>query len=359
MDAEKLFRILKDIQREEEELKINEKIDSLRNNIAQNNPEASKIAQTELEELIKQVQENGISYNFSRTESALLERVNGTDYFGEGLIDEFEKTFSLRSFELPGRLEEYRNQRNDFLQKMRRLITAFADAGIQDYRPDKYEVGIVLPGDESDVSEISKRIKELNILISAISEAAGRKRGNIVINRVSNNSLEFFSLQPVEVAVLLSNLILNISLIWEKIGRFRKRIKEIDEDASLSSAAKKKIKQVIEEEISKVKDEILKNLPDEILKRSKLEEGRKNEIRNQIKISLRAIFGWFEIGVELDITPIRTTQPEGVPETEKKKIDVVQRANFELREIYKLPPEMKKLPFGLSDEDDEPNKTKE
>ena len=114
--------------------------------------------------------------------------------------------------------------------------------------------------------------------------------------------------------MLLSTLFLNISLIWEKINELRRNIKKPGEDKNLSQDAKKKLKQIFEEEINKVKEEILKELPDKILEKSKLEKGRRYEIRNQINISLKAIFGWFEMGVELDITPVRMAEPEEAPE---------------------------------------------
>lgn len=110
-----------------------------------------------------------------------------------------------------------------------------------------------------------------------------------------------------------------------------------------------KMAEILREETEKIKSEIMNNLPEEFL--AKLEKGRANEVRNKIRLSVQAIFAWFGIGIELDITPIRVDSND--PEDERRKFDV-QRTNASLQKIYQLPPELKKLPFELpvlTDED--------
>lgn len=353
MDTEKLFRLLTDLQQDEKSLGVDTKIDAIRANIAQNTPEAFGSAEVQFTELIALIRESSIAYKFSQTESLLLRGIKGESYFGKGFISQFEKIFAARSFELVGKIDEYRNQRNDFIQRSQRLATGFTDMGIEEYRPDSYEVGIILPEEEADLDTLTKRMRDFNLLLSAISETISGNHENIKITRVSNGSLEFFSLQPLDIALLLSTLLLNISAIWDKIAKFRRKMEDTDNDHDLSSEAKKEIRKTLEKETEKIKQEILEELPKKFLK--KLEPARGNEIKNQIKMSIKAIFAWIELGIEIDITPVRVNNPDITPDSkEGQKMTTIQEANVKLQDIYKLPKELKQLPFKLL-ENAEPN----
>lgn len=349
MDAEKLFRILKDIQQDEQNLGISSKIDAIRSSVAQNNPDGFTSALTQLTDFLKQIRETSLVYSYSYTENLLLEKIHGTPYFGKGLILRLETIFTVRSFELIAKIDEYRNQRNDFIKKAQRLATGFTDMAIEEYRPDAYEVGLVLPEQESDLDKIARRIKDLRLLLSGLSEVVGVEQKNIKITRLSNGSFELFSLQSFEVATLLSTLLLNVSMIWDKIAQFRNRIADTDKDSLLSIEAKKEIKETLTKETNKIKEEILDDMPEKLLKDfgKKLEDGRKNEIRNQIRISVRTVFAWFEADIKVDITPIRVADQVNKSEKELKMITAIEETNERLQTMYQLPSEIKKLPFKL------------
>lgn len=352
MDTEKLLRILKDVQQDEQDLTLASKIDTIKNSVAQNNPSSFSAAQEQLTDLLKQVRETAITYGYSHTETLLLKKIGGAQYFGKGLSEELEAIFSGKSFELVAKIDELRTQRNEFIKKAQRLATGLTDIGIQEYRPSEYEVGIVLPMEEADLDKLGRRMRDIKLLLSALSEASGTTQASVKITRLSNGSLEFFSLQPYEVAVLLSTLLLNVSMIWDKVAQFKKKIGDTEKDPLLSDEAKGEIKKALEKETAKIKKEILEELPDKFIKGldKKIEAGRKNEIRNQVRVSVRAIFAWFEAGIEIDITPIRVTNGTNEPEKNAESVRAIEQTNQRLGEIYRLPPEVKKLPFTLPDE---------
>lgn len=356
MDAQKLFRILKDLETDESDLGITTKLDAIRTSVGQNNPDGFAAAQTQLTELLTQLRETSITYGYSHTENLLLKKVGGGAYFGKGLVAQLETMFSGRSFELTTKLDQFKSQRADYIKKAQRLATGFGDMGIEEYRPNAYEVGVVLPEEEADLDKFARRIRDLKLLLSALGEAAGVEEKTIKITRLSNGSLELFSLQPYEIATLLSTLLLNVSMIWDKVAQFRRKMEETDKDPLLSAEAKKEIKATLAKETEKIKKEILEEMPEKFLKEvgKKMEAGRKNEIRNQIRISVRAIFAWFEAGIEVDITPIRVAQDATTTEQQSATIESIEKTNDRLREIYQLPPEIKKLPFQLPDPEEVP-----
>lgn len=348
MDTEKLLRVLTDTQTDEADLTITAKIEAIRAFLAQNSPEGFNSANSALSELITAVRDTAISYAFSRTENIILEKAGGKTFFGQGLIDQLENIFNHRSFELVTRLDEYRSQRDSFIKRNNKLTAALLEIGVESYRPNEYEVGLVLPEEEGGIDNFGKRISQLKNLLSALAEACGKDSKGIKINRLSNGSLELFSLQPAEVALLLSSLLLNVSDIWDKVAKFRKKINDTDKEEILSKDGKKEIKKVFEREAEKLKKEILDDLPEKCLDKYKKDDnGRRNEIRNQIAISIKAIFAWFEVGIEVDITPIRV-EVEGEPTTkETRQIQIIEQVNEKLGQIYKLPIEDRKLPFQL------------
>ena len=350
MDAEKLLRILNDLQEDEERLNIKGKIDEIRNDLAQNNQAGFDSAKTKFADFINEIQENSISQTFSRTESLALKQISGEEYFGNGLIAQLEKIFSTPGFELPSKINEYRSGRNSFLEKVQGLRASLEKIGIEEYRPESYEIGIVIPEEEADFDKIIRRIKDFKLLIAGLIEAADFDLKGVKITRLNNGSLEFFSLQPAEVAVLLTTLLLNVSTIWDKITKYRKKIEETENTDLLTPESKKEMIEIWNRESGKMKNAILEELPERILKEfKKIEDGRKNEIRNQIKIGIKTIFAWLEVGIEIDITPVRVDSSENMTKKEITQIKSVQQTNATLREIYKLPKELKKLPFKLPD----------
>lgn len=348
MDSEKLLRILKDLEQDEKSLGIDGKIEAIRTDLAQNTPEAFAAAESKLSELLTEIRESSITYKYSQSEQLLLQHIKGSRFFGRGLVLHLEKIFNSRSFELIGKVDELRSQRSDFIQKAQRLAAGFTEIGIEEYRPNSYEVGLILPEDQSDVESMLKRVRDLNLLLSALAEAVSDKHQPIKISRVSNGTIELFSLQPVEIAVLLSTLLVNVILIWDKVAKFRKKIENVDKDEELSTEGKNSMKKILQKETEKLKEEIIKDLPENFLKKN-LEKGRANEVRNKIEISVRAIFAWFEVGVEIDITPIRVVEESNTPPDPKtaEQAATIQGTTMRLQKIYQLPQELRKLPFEL------------
>lgn len=358
MDSEKLLRILNDVQLDEKKLVIDQAIDAIRADLSQNTPESYQTADIKLKEIIEEITEISISFRFSPSEQLLLEHIKGDAYFGKGLITHLKLIFDGKSFEFLSKIDAYRTRRTDFIQKTQRFITSASDLNIQEYRPNEYEVGLILPEEENDSKVITKQIRDLEILLSAIYEGVFGENKNIKITRVSNGSLEFFSLQPLQVAELLSTLLLNITLIWDKIVKLRGKAEEIDNDEALSAETKKTIKKAYEKETEKVKQEILEELPKKLLR--ELTHTKENDIKSKIHIGIKAIFAWFELGIEVDITPIRIENLNVAEDEETiSKVGAIQETNSKLQEIYKLPKEQKKLPFSLSETQETSTSNKE
>ncbi len=374
MDTERLLRILTDLESDENLLAISDKVGKIRADLAQNNQEGYQLAIEDLNAFKKEAEEKSIIYNFSRTENIILQTINGAEYFGQGLTYSLENINLTRGFEVLKKIDDFIAERNQFLAKIKKIKSDLLELGIKEYKPDQYEIGIVLPNDVGTANNVHKIIKDFELLIVAIQELVLDRKEEVKITRLNNNSLDFFFSQQFAVAVALTTLLANLIVIWDKIAGLNKQILETDGHSSFSEESKTRIKEIIKKEITAAKQEIFEKIPEKVLQHVKKEvdAGRKNELVNQIRIKLKAAFKWFELGVEVDIIPVRienqvkVSTPEdleaGQKEEYKKEINqLFKKTNHSIQEFYKLPLDIRKLPFQLEsgEEEDESEKNKE
>ncbi len=357
MDTEKLFRIIKDVLQDEQNINVVSFIDQIRAGIAQNNPDGFSNARNQLDILEESIKTNSVSYSFSKTEQEALINLGDTGFFGSDLILNLNSYLKLQGYEGVAKIDQYKNERNTFIQKIQRLSTSFTELGIKEYRPENPEVGIILPVTQGDADTVYRKIHEFNLLIKTVQELVGSEEKKVKIDRVSNGTLEFFTSQPVAVVVVVTTILANISQIWDKIATLRKKKSDTDSDPVISDSAKAEIKKIIDKDINAIKKEIEEKLPQSIIDKyasKDLKEERKNEIRNHIRAKAKLIFSWFEIGIEVDIVPVRvSSSDESTPEQKeemKNVISEIRTTNHLLQQIYSLPQEIKQLPFKLEKE---------
>lgn len=375
MDTERLLHILTDLESDDTSLTISGKLTKIRADFAQNNQEGYELAVEDINVFKKEAEEKSIVYNFSRTENFMLDTIGGGQYFGQGLIEVLEDINLSKGFEVLKKIDDFTTRRNQFVARFKKSKADLLELGVKEYKSDQYEIGIVLPSDIGTTTNVYKSIKDFELLIVAIQELVLEKREEIKITRLNNNSLDFFLSQPFGVAIALTTLLSNLIVIWDKIAGLNKKIVETDGHTIFSDESKTKIKEIIKKEIEVAKKEVFEKIPENVLQYVKrdIETGRKNELVNQVRIKLKAAFHWFELGVEVDIIPVRIENQVKVPDTEdleagqaeeyKKKINqLFKKTNHSLQEFYKLPLDIRKLPFQLEsgeekkDEEDEENK---
>ncbi len=354
MDTEKLFRILKDFLKDEETLGLQAKIEAIKSSLGSNNLDGLNNATTQINALIEEVRTASVSYTFSQTEEKILQKLGGVTFFGFGLINELQSILRSNNFDMLSRLNTFWQSRNDFIIRTQRLASAFADNSISEYRPNDSEIAIILPNALEDAVSVSKKIREFQLLIERIQELVGTQERGVKINRVSTGSLEFFTSQPVEVVMVVTTILANISQIWDKIAHFKKKISETSDDTHLSPKAKKEIKKTINDSIAEVKKEIEEKIPEELIAKyaaEQIDTARKNEIRNDLRVRVKAVFAWFELDVQLDVIPVRAAPlPETTEQQNQQQQAVVtemRKLNQTLRDFYQLPANERKLPFQL------------
>lgn len=352
MDTQKLVRIIEDILEDEKKLNITQLIAGIISSGSSNNSAGFTTAKSNFDKLVSLLQSESNSYTFSRTELDILEKINGTSYYGVQLINTINEALHLPSYDIVPQLTTFNSERNAFMVKIEKIILDFNALGIEAWRPDMYEIGIVLPVTQDEAGVVSKKMREFELFIKTIQELTGSSNHDVKITRLSNGSLEFFTSQPVEVVMVVTTILSNISTIWDKITSLKNKQLEIENEQIYTQATKKKMKKVVEEEIQSIKGELEDTLPEKIMEfaSTDIENGRKNEIRNSVKARIKILTAWFELGIEVDIVPLRIetsdlTEDESVKQNQV--LNEIKNTNKLLEKIYELPQEDKKLPFRL------------
>lgn len=353
MDTEKLVRVVADILKDEDAISIAKVIEDIKTSSTQNNTEGFNAANSQLNELSKLLTEKSISFTFSRTEQEILERLQGDRFFGQGLINRLGEILRLPSYNVLTVIDQFKTERDEFIARARKLSSSFAEMEIPAWRPGEFEIGIVLPSEQGDATDVSKKIHEFELLIKSVQELTGSATKQVQITRVSNGSLEFFTSQPMEVVDVVSTILVNMTLIWDRVTSLRNKQTSVQDDSYISAESKKKIKKALEEDVLLVKKDIEDTLPDQIMEKASptLDQGRKNEIRNNIRAKLKVVIAWFELGIEVDIVPVRLESTNTDPEQVVRQTEVLTAINTTnqllKKVVYALPPESRKLPFRI------------
>jgi len=215
MDGSKLLRILIDLQSDDATLGVIIVLNEIRTKITQatTQPQSFQNAEEQIKLLISNIQNTSIVYTFSTSEALILKKLNGDQYFGKGLISRMSEISNSRTYQMLAKIDDLANARNAFLQRSANLGGTLEAMGITPYRPDTFEVGLILPDDQNDYDIVLERLKYFDMLLSAFAEVFGAEYEKVKITRLSNGTLEFFSLQPAEVAEHLTTLLLNIAQI--------------------------------------------------------------------------------------------------------------------------------------------------
>lgn len=130
MDTEKLFRIIKDVLQDEKSINVISYINQIRAGIAQNNPDGFTTARTQLNKLDETIKETSTSYSFSKTEQEILENLGDTGFFGSNLILNLNSYLELQGYETVAKIDQYKNERTIFIQKIERLVNSFTELGV-------------------------------------------------------------------------------------------------------------------------------------------------------------------------------------------------------------------------------------
>lgn len=322
MDTSKLLNVLKDVSVEEENLKINIKLDELFNFIKQNNAGQSDIKKSEIYELL----ENSILNEYTKSNLSIIKKIKGGDYLGLGAKNFLENIFSSENFKLVPRFEEYRKNRSNFIQNVKNLIKGLEDFEFEPhYQEELYEIGLILPNDYKELDKLYKALNDWDKFLKIVSEILGEESKN-EITLVNSGSWEFFVLKTAIVAKTLDIIFNKIADLYLKIQKIQKNSEE------LKFLKNKTIESELIAEEKKIYNSFVEDVLNETLKKYKGEDGRKNELKNGLKSDLKKILKLTNYGASVEIIIPELIEPEDLEENEEDKEKI--KEHTKIKDIY-------------------------
>ncbi len=334
MNAERLHRILLELQKEYEIKHVLAKLNDVRTHLQNqvNQPQQPSHQQNLVAELdnLREMLRNSDTNSFSPGWNQVVDEIGGANLFGNNLLERIENIFESNQITPAAALQEI-NEIADLSQSLKDAIDNVVDGfnklkiGSDNLEQGECELGYSIPRVfvENKLSSLNKEISELNFILNNISEVVSGEKQEFEIKTISSSDFLLFVVVGLTVADVLSKaverIINNYKTILE-IKLLRNQLKE-------KGVPEKETKGIEEHANNSMKEEI-KNIVNDIMKEyyKGNDTGRKNELSNGITIALNKLANRIDNGfnVEIRVAPLpEPTNTEDLTETEKQKHQII------------------------------------
>lgn len=312
MEAGKLYNLIIDIRESNLNDEINKDILILSSSILNRNDDILL-----LEKKLFKLFDDSIVNSLVPSDKEILNKIGGTNYFGnEGKL-EVLKILGNRSYDIQQiteNLDKFAAEREKFLEKIRELSSLLEFFKIEIFYPsDQFHIGLLLPSKfthDNKIKDVSRELNKWDKIIKNIKELVGEDVEDTKIEYVSNGSLDFFFENSAQVALFVSSAFSNIVTIYDKIAKIRQKrieLKELGINSGEDKNTAKQEKDLLNSEIDKAALELIKHFAV-----SKMEGGRKNELSIAINGHLKYFAKYIDSGVIVEINPPQIDEPDKI-----------------------------------------------
>lgn len=341
MDISKTLTLFKILLSDEEQVALNDKITNLNSLLSQgvqDNTEQIESSKSEIFNLLENSQVSSLPPSYLN----LLENLNGYEYFGEKAKEKIVSIIHTESYKIIPELEAYRNDRQTFLDKIGSFISSSETLGIQSHSIEegKYEIGIIIPREITDLKDLSDKLSIIDRLIKKIAEI-NNEEVKSDLSLISTGSWEFYVFCGVGMATSLMILLNHIADFIKKIEEIKKITKETE---TISNDSLKKGFE--EAETLAYENMVIKC--QSVINEFDGNKQRKEELKNYIRLDLKNILREVKKGIQLEVISKLDKETGEVPEENGGKptqLNIsLKLTNRKLVEIYSLDKEVLKLP---------------
>jgi hypothetical protein len=278
------------------------------------------------------------SGSFSPAWRQILVELGGEDLFGRRLKDRVEKIINAN---LPTLVVAH-DQLNAILTALRSFqqsLTWLTDAlnglkiGSEKLAPGEAEVGFLIPRDAVDnkLVEFSEELEEMEFILNTFSEVATGHTDDLQIKTISSSGLMVFLAASPKFGAIIAACVAFVVSTYKNILEIRKLSYEIDRlglPAKIGEGAREHANTLMSSEIEKFAVEIISQYP------LVDNEGRKNELTTQLKVSLKKMANRIDKGFNFEV---RIEPPKALPNDEdeakslKKSVDTIQGASIQMQ----------------------------
>lgn len=281
---------------------------------------------------------NAKSNNFSPAWRMMIEELEISDYLGVHLLETVDEIFSRNQITPATALEEL-NQIFPKLQSieaaLNQILTGFSSLkiGAEELEPGSCEIGVLIPRTaiKNNIENLSKELKEISGIFGTFEEISTGERTGLELRTVSSSDPSFYFDTLPSVAAFTAVAIERIVSLYKSLLQ----IKKLRLDLKKEGIPAKELKGIDQHANKIIADGIEKLVPELIKEFSVVEDnGRLNELKNSLRISLNKIANRIDKGFNVEI---RAEEPEDVENredpTEIKHISLIIEKSESLRFI--------------------------
>ena len=228
--------------------------------------------------------------------------------------------------------------------------------GAEDLAPGEFEVGFLIPREavDNELEQLGKEFEELDAILGPFMELTGQGRPDLQVRSISSSGFQLFLAALPDRALTMSKIVESLLSSYERIKRLREKAAGLEDEEvpdELIERLKIHANERMEIDINALTNELVGQAT------ARLPEGRPNELRVEVKRSLRRLANRIDEGYSIEVRSFSPPEDEDEEAPEGVTEDVVEAA----RAITERQPRMRTmnltgrpiLELSEGDDDDE------
>ncbi len=283
---------------------FNELSNSISNEIAQPHPNHQAALGESLNK-VRAALTNSAVNEFSPAWHELLSEIGCSDIFGSPLLEQLNELFGRNQITLAIAQEQI----TDWTARLTALQEAFIGLhdslevlkiGSEKLEPGECEIGFLIPRKavDSRLDEFANELREFDFIFGTLAEIATGKRDEFQIRTISSSDLTVILDSAPCVAALVATALERVIAVYKQLLEIRKLHADLQTQSVPDSALKgvsDHANSMMERGISKISTDLIK------MSDGSIEPGRKNELKNALKISLNKLANRIDRGFNVEV----------------------------------------------------------
>jgi hypothetical protein len=245
------------------------------------------------------------SNEFSPAWRQALEEMGVADLLGTTLADELDRIFTQNEI-TP---KTARDELTEIQSRVQALGSALEKAslsleffriGSEELSPGEFEIGFLIPRVQVDngLEHLGSEFTKLRRIIGPFSELAGESRPDVPVRSISSSEFQVFLDSAPVTAVLFTHALGRVLGIYQQILDIRLKHRELSEDDNVPEEA---LQPLVDYANEQMRHEIPK-IVEEVLAKARLDDdGRLNELRNDLTRQISALADRVDRGFDVEV----------------------------------------------------------
>lgn len=291
---------------ETEEPKLLEQLATAVNGLAAD--PAQQAQQTQVSELrgrLNEVLRNASSNSFSPAWREAMAELGVADIFGEPLADRLEHIFANNEITPATAAAEITGIRKHVEALVEGLGSAssgleFFKIGAEELEPGEFEIGFLIPRRSVNdaLEQLGREFVDLQQILGPFGELAGEGRPEIKIRSLASSEFQVFLESTPGAALAVATALDRILAAYEKVQSIRQKRKELAEDDEVPD----ELLEGLATHATGLMAEEIESIIDELIAEARMgDEGRLNELRQELKLSLNALAKRVDLGYNVEV----------------------------------------------------------